>query len=160
MGKDFDKDDFSWMRDPDDDNGEQSEDDFPELDWLTDDADKQPQAGDSPRSGVTGALPWMRDRDSAGEQASTGDDDASFDWMTDSDDQTAKPDSKRLGVTGELSWLGGNKDEAETTRPDSARTGVTGQLDWRNTSLEDQLAAAEKAAGVQRDLPPIIPADD
>ncbi|HEX2621544.1 MAG TPA: hypothetical protein VHL11_15405, partial [Phototrophicaceae bacterium] len=69
--------------------------------------------------------------------------------------QSAKPDSKRLGVTGELSWLGGKDDAPDESAHPDARTGVTGQLDWRKTSFEDQLEAAEKAAGVQRDLPPL-----
>ena len=76
MANDFDKDDFSWQRDKrdkrnqDDDNNDQPEDDFPDLDWLTDDSEKKssPSVSDPKKLGVTGQLPWLRDNDSTEDQ--------------------------------------------------------------------------------------------
>ncbi|HEX2621171.1 MAG TPA: hypothetical protein VHL11_13510, partial [Phototrophicaceae bacterium] len=78
MGNDFDKDDFSWKRDKrgQGDDNDQPEEDFPDLDWLTDDSEKKssPSSGDAKKLGVTGQLPWLRDTDSDDTQAPADDD--------------------------------------------------------------------------------------
>jgi SH3-like domain-containing protein len=154
MSDKFDKDDFSWLRDNGDNQPE--DDDFPDLDWLTDTEDRSSSPAEK-RLGVTGQLPWLGDQDKTTEDEESAED--SFDWLK-SSDTPAAPDSRRLGVTGELSWLGGKEDTEDDVLPPG-----TTQADWRKASFEDQLEAAERAAGIDwgldaSDESTYSPADD
>jgi SH3-like domain-containing protein len=140
MSDKYNKDDFSWLDDDDNNKNQGQDDDFPDLDWLTDIEDNEPKR-DERRLGVTGELPWLDDSHTQTEEEASED---TFDWSK--TDQPQAKDNRRLGVTGELSWLGGTEEETET--PSTPRSGVTGQLDWRKSSFEEQLEAAERAAGV------------
>lgn len=141
MGNDFDNDDLSWLRRDQDDDSKGDGDEQPDLDWLIGDQGNAPKSRDEKRLGVTGELPWLRDRDST-DQDDTSDDAINFDWMPDADDQPKQGDQRRLGVTGQLSWL---QDPTEAT--DEAP-----QVNARKSAIEEQIEAAERAAGVQRDL--------
>lgn len=122
MSDDFDKDDLSWLTDPEDDEPDEEDETF---DWQG----EKPKKGqsDSERLGVTGELPWLGDdkpSDSPGGQRSglTGE----LPWMggeksDDSDSGTG------LGLTGELPWMGDDQ-TGDTSGVQSS--GLTGELSW------------------------------
>lgn len=123
MSDDFDKDDFSWLRDDHED--ESPDEDAPDFDWQPDGGESPEQSG---RLGVTGELPWMRgDRDQ-----DMGED---------------RPD--QLGMTGELPWMQGDEADSEAGAP-SDRLGMTGELPWMQQgadppSEEDDLSWLDDA---------------
>ncbi|MCU0495736.1 MAG: SH3 domain-containing protein [Anaerolineae bacterium] len=141
MGNDFDNDDLSWLRRPNDQDDDSNQDEQPDLDWLIGDQGNAPKQRDEKRLGVTGELPWLRDRDSD-DQGVTSEEDLNFDWMSDPTSEPKQGEQRRLGVTGQLNWL---QDPTEATEE-------APQVNARKSAIEEQIEAAERAAGVNRNI--------
>ena len=115
MSDDFDNDDFSWLRDDNEDDTPQDDEDALDFDWQPDENEPSESSG---RLGVTGDLPWMQGDADAGEGEDRSDRlgmTGELPWMQDdTSDRGTGERGEHLGMTGELPWMQGDNAAGET----------------------------------------------